>query len=245
MAMRNAAASSVTPENAPDVLMDMAAQCPKSLEAPMDIPNADNPSAFGPERAWNASGGSRDAMAASVREALSTPGNFCWGDATAAALVEMAANVNVILLAVDAGVKMPPTPRELAFARVVFGRWVEATLENGGAGDGSSAESVIATMEAAGLTWPRALALSRADAGFGPGRWLRGRRQPVGTVRELCSSPAEFGNISMRGYSRSRPTVVIWNRSNAHWMPVGVGPASETLVAPESALRLYVDELMK
>jgi hypothetical protein len=240
--VRALAASAVTSENAPDALMDMAAQMPASLTTPMDVPT--NCGQFSPEVLWNESKGSGEAMAIGLKKAIATPGNYLWGDATLASLVEIAANVNVILLAVDAGVKIPPTPKELVFARTIFGRWVENTLANKPDLATSSKETVLAFMIGGGLTWDRALALSRRETGFGPGRWLRGRRQPLGSIKEICANP-NAGNLSSKNYLPNRPTVVIWNRSNVHWVPIGVGLSAETLIEPNAPLRAYIDELMK
>jgi hypothetical protein len=210
----------------------------------MDVPHGSNAGTFSPEILWNESEGSADRMSEGLKKAISTPGNFMWGDATTAALVELAANVNIILLAADAGVKVPPTPRELLFARTIFGRWVENMLAARPDLGKSSKEDVLSAMLAIGLTWERALSLSRAETGYGPGKWLRGRRQPLGSIREICVNP-NSGNLSFRNYSASKPTVIIWNRSNVHWVPVAVGPSAETAIRPDSPLRRYVDELMK
>lgn len=246
MTIRAQAASAVTPENAPDILMDMTAQIPATLDALMDVVPGTNGGQFSPEILWNACKGSREAMAEGLRRALLTPGNHAWGDATIAALVELAMNVNIILLAVDTGVKMPPTPRELLFARTIFGKWVENmfAMKPELAAPTSTKEAVLKSMMAIGLTWEKALALSRMETGYGRGRWLRGRRQPLGSIREICQNPAS-GNLSAKNYRDDRPTVIIWNRSNAHWVPIAVGPSAETVIPPGTPLRQYVDELMK
>lgn len=241
--IRKQAAEAVTPENAPDVLMDMSAQVPASLDSPMDMPK--NPDGqFSPEMLWNSSKGSKEAMAEGLRKAIATPGNYLWGDATLAALAEIALNVNIILLAVDAGVKMPPTPKELLFARTIFTRWVERTFEADPDLLAAPKDKVLMFMMSKGLSWERALTLARMGAGFGPGRWLRGKRQPVGTVKEVCRNP-QSGNLSNNNYLPSRPTIIIWNRSNVHWVPIGVGPSAETVISPTNPLRPYVDLLMK
>lgn len=242
--MRERAASVVTPENAPDVLMDMAAQVPTSLTTPMDVPAGASGGQFSPEMLWNDSKGSKEQMAAGLKKAIATPGNYLWGDATLAALVEIAMGVNIILLAIDVGSKMPPSPRELLFARTVFGRWVENMFAVRPELSSLSKEDVLAAMNAAGLTWERAIALSRMEFKFSPGRWLRGRTQPLGAIREICANP-NSGNLSRQNYSASRPTVVIWNRSNVHWVPIAIGPLAETVIAPNAPLRPYVDNLMR
>ena len=245
MTVRAQAASAVTPENAPDVLMDMTAQVPATLETPMDVPQQGNAGQFSPETLWNDSKGSRELMSEGLKKAIATPGNYLWGDATTAALVEKAANVNIILLAIDAGVKIPPTSKELLFARTIFGRWVENMFTIRPELGSSSKEAVLSAMNAVGLTWERALSLSRMETGgYGPGKWLRGRSQPLGSVREICENP-ESGNLSAKNYSSDRPTVIIWNRSNVHWVPIAVGPSAETRMNPDTPLRKYIDGLMK
>jgi hypothetical protein len=244
IAMRAHAANAVTPENAPDVLMDMSAQMPKTLETPMDVSNAPGHGTFSPEILWNDSKGSREAMSTGLKRAIATQGNHLWGDATLAALVEISMNVNIILLAADSGTRMPPTPKEFMFARTMFRRWVENVFAARPDLAAGSKEEVFASMVAMGLTWDRALSLSRAEVGSERGGWLRGRSQPVGSIRELCTNP-NSGNLTRKNYLDSRPTVIIWNRSNVHWVPIGVGPFSETLIKPNTPLRKFVDNLIK
>jgi hypothetical protein len=210
----------------------------------MDMPSQVNPGQFSPETAWNKSQGAPQIMADILRRALIIPGNFLWGDATAAALVEISEGVNIILLAVDTGVRIPPTSKELVMARTIFGRWVERMFDSNPHLQHQTKEEVLATLTSLGLTWSRALSMARSEDPQGQPGWLKGRRQPVGTVNKLCKDP-NSGNISLSGYDGSRPTVIIWNRSNAHWVPIGVGPNAETVIPPNSSLRSYVDELLK
>lgn len=235
--VRRAVAEMVTEENAPDALMDMAAQCPASLDAAMHPP-ANNPSSssFSPESAWNESKGHKDVMAASLRDALNTPGNYLWGDATAAALAEIAYNVNVILLAPQDTF----AERDVAVARTIYGRWVENTMSaRGDELRRLPAEEVVAVMASIGLTWERAMSLSRRRVSSA----VCGKRQPVGTVRKLCTNP-ESGNLSAEGYSPGRPTIMLWNISNVHWVPVSIGPSFDTVVPPGHVLRSVVDSLL-
>lgn len=78
----------------------------------------------------------------------------------------------------------------------------------------------------------------------GGSQWLCARRQPVGSTRELCTN-MDSGDLRARGYSDARPTILIWNRGNVHWVPVAVGPAATTVIMPESPLRPSVDKLLK
>jgi hypothetical protein len=255
--VRKAAAAAVSTANAADVLMDMAAQFPRTAAAPMDVPAMPCAAAsFSPERAWNDARGDTAAMATALRQAMLTRGNFLWGDATAAALAEMSLDINIVLLAAD---KIPrestaPERRQTALAEMIFGRWVDIMVatHRGIADDERAVVSALANLD---LTWDKALRLARAARGAPPARgsddddggkrgWLKGRRQPVGTVRRLCSEAAGGANISLEGYSGDRPTVVIWNIANVHWVPVGVGARSRTVICKDSPLRPHVDRLL-
>lgn len=245
LSLRAAAAAAVTPENAPDLLMDMAAQVPSSISTLMDVPaGAGMGGQFSPELLWNSSKGSKEMMAAGLASSVVVSGNHMWGDATLAALLENVLDVNIMLLAVDTGTAVPLTSKEMTLARAIFGRWVERSLEIDPRLLSASKEDVLKLMMSCNLTWDRALKLARMETGSDKNKWLRGRRQPVGTVRTLLTNP-DAGNISLNGYSPNRPTIIIWNRSNAHWVPVGVGPFAETLITPQSELRKYIEDLMK
>lgn len=244
MTIRHAAASSVTALNAPDVLMDMAAQCPKTLDVKMDVPRMQSKNTFSPETVWNNANGSQEEMALELKKAICTPGNYMWGDATVASLVESALNVNVMLLAAYTGSDISPTEKEHALTRAVFAGWVVNVIATYPELNKSSAKDVLAFMTSLGLGWNKALSVvcskskgTRTETG------LRGYRQPIGTIRELVRNP-NAGNISMMGYMNSRPNIIIWNISNVHWVPVGVGSHAITKIDPNSPLRAFVDGLM-
>ena len=242
MSERAAAASAVTAENVVQLYEDMAAQCPATAATPMDIPRSQSSYQFSPERAWNQAAGSAPMMRALLTKAITTPGSHLWGDATLAALVEIAEGVNIILLAVDTGVSIPPTAQELVIARTVFGNWVHALFEKQPTLITAPREAILDILTKNDLTWSRALALVRKAGGTG---WLRGRRLPVGSVRALCNSAhTDTLNIGTLAYSAERPTILLWNISNMHWVPVGVGDGAETIISPQSPLRQQVDKLL-
>jgi hypothetical protein len=247
--MRESAASAVVPENAADVLMDMAAQFPRTPSDPMDIAPATHHAQFAPEIAWNEAKGDPMVMVDSLRRAISTMGNFFWGDATTAALLEISEDVNIIMLSADTGgrdddeTRCRATGREISMARSIFRGWVDMAIDRDVSLRGMDAAEVVSHMaKTMGFTWDGALRIAHANV-RGQGRWLKGRRQPIGTVRVLCSDPRS-GDLGRVGYSDARPTIVVWNISNAHWVPIGVGPRSLTLIPADSPLRRHVDELL-
>ena len=245
--MRASAAGAVNASNVRDVLMDMAAQCPQTDDGLMDIISQNrNVGQFSPEAVWNMGAGasSKDVMVDALRRSLTVPGNHMWGDATAAALLEISENVNIILMAKDTGVSVPPTTRETDTARTIFGVWVEHSLRNNITLRGADNLTVLDWMRSRNLTWNRAMQVSRKMYDDKDGHsWLRGRRQPIGTVRTMYTNPTS-GNISTSGYSRSRPTILIWNISNVHWVPIGVGPNFSTIIHPDSPFRSRIDSLL-
>lgn len=101
----------------------MAAQCPKTLDTPMDMPMPFY--SFSVEHAWNDAKGDAAVMQKHLTTALAMPGNYCWGDATAASLLEGALGVNIILLAGSAEVS-PEKLKRLTFS--VYARWVDQAL---------------------------------------------------------------------------------------------------------------------
>lgn len=240
-AMRDLAASLVTEANAPDILMDMAAQCPKTLQDKMDI-TALSPGGFKPEIAWNNANGSAESMAQSLRAAIATRGNHLWGDATIAALLEGGLGVNILLLAVDTGVELPLTGKELLMAHTIYSRWVDCVLARYPEMMQSTNEEIIEFLARNGCTMIKAHRAARTMMGGGS-RWLCARRQPVGSTREMCVN-IESGDLRSKGYSADRPTVIIWNRGNVHWVPVAVGPMATTVIEPRSPLRAAVDKLL-
>lgn len=242
-AVRDLAASLVTEENAPDILMDMAAQCPKTLEDRMDETPSSSAGSFRPEMAWNMAHGSRAAMSEMLRRAIVTRGNFLWGDATIAALLEEGLHVNILLLAVDAGVDLPLTGKEVLMAHTVYARWVDGVLNQFPQLMDATNEDIIEFLARNDCTMLKAQKVARNLLGGGS-QWLCARRQPVGSTRELCTN-MDSGDLRARGYSDARPTILIWNRGNVHWVPVAVGPAATTVIMPESPLRPSVDKLLK
>lgn len=246
-AIRDMAAGLVTEENAPDILMDMAAQCPKTVGDPMDVAGGPQGGPMGgtfkPELAWNEARGSRAAMAQSLKAAIATRGNFLWGDATVAALLEDGLGMNILLLAVDSGVELPLTGRETLMAHTIYARWVDSVLAQHPELMEATNEAIIEFLARCGCTMQRAQRTARDMLGGGA-QWLCARRQPVGTTRELCTN-MDSGDLRRKGYSADRPTILIWNRGNIHWVPVAVGPTAATVIAADSPLRPMVDSLLK
>jgi hypothetical protein len=103
--------------------MDMAAQCPKTLDTPMDMPTPFY--SFSAEHAWNDANGDPAVMQKHLATALAMPGNYCWGDATAASLLEGALGVNIILMAGSVGVSAEKLKR---LTCSVYARWVDQAL---------------------------------------------------------------------------------------------------------------------
>ena len=241
--IRNLAASLVTENNAADILMDMAAQCPKTPQDPMDITNGPFLGSFRPEVAWNEAKGSTASMVQSLRSAISTRGNFLWGDATIAALLEQGLNMNILLLAVDTGVELPLTGKEILMAHTIYARWVDCVLTQYPELIEASNEIIIDFLSKNGCTMNKAQRAARGMWGGGS-QWLCARRQPVGSTREICTN-INSGDLRSNGYSSQRPTVIIWNRGNVHWVPVAVGPMAATVITSDSPLRQSVDNLLK
>lgn len=224
------AAGAVNVSNAPDVLMDMAAQYPKSIAEPMHLLQSTSPRRFSPEMAWNESRGMRDIMLAQLQTAISTSGNFCWGDATIASLIEDAENVNVILLASSS------SSQHCSSASEIYAKWSIDMLRSQPALREAQPCELVAAMTSRGMTWESAVAMGKKP--------VRAWRYPVGTVSAMYGSSINFDAIRF-GYSASRPTIVLLNFDNAHWVSVGVGPNKETLIHPESCLRPVVDALIE
>lgn len=247
--MRASAARAVNASNVRDVLMDMAAQYPQTKDDRMDIPPNQHAGQFSPETVWNMgtdapSASSDNVMIDALRRSLTSPGNHMWGDATVASLLEISENVNIILMAKDMGVSIPPTTWEIDTARTIFSVWVEHSLRDNIALRGTNNLTVLDWMRSRNLTWNRAVQVSRKMYDTENGHsWLRGRRQPIGTVRTMYTNPTS-GNISTFGYSRNRPTILLWNVSNVHWMPIGVGPNFSTIIHPNSPFRSKIDSLL-
>lgn len=244
--MRALAASQVTPDNAPDVLMDMAAQCPNSLTDRMDEPPDQGPVLFSPERLWNSAAGSKEIMAEGLKTAISTMGNHCWGDATTASLLEWGLGMNIVLLAVDSGIQMPLTSRESSLAKAVYGRWVDGILKENPANATTEVSLIVKALADRGQTWQKAVQIARQHGSTVKNQWFRGRRQPVGSTRKLCTNSSDKEvNLSIDGYMDDRPTIVIWNIQNVHWVPVAVGPMGATVMEPGNPVRTHVDNLLK
>lgn len=243
--MRNLASGLVTPQNAPDILRDMSAQCPKTVADKMDELNEYGYQQFAPDRAWNLCKGDANSMSLLLKTAIITPGNLLWGDATLAALLEDGLGVNIVLLAVDAGINVPCTRRETIMARDIYARWVDALLRYNPELMNVEDTQIVNLLIPYGCTIKAAKDVARKLLGINNG-FLKGRRQPLGTVRMMCSEMQNQSvNISLLGYRDDRPTVIIWNRGNTHWIPVAVGPNYETVIQPDSPLRQYVDSLIR
>lgn len=240
--IRDLAASLVTEGNAADILMDMAAQCPKTLLDKMDITEAPNAGTFSPEVAWNQANGSAAVMAQTLAAALRVPGNYLWGDATIAALLEDGLHMNILLLAVDTGVEMPLSSKEILMTHTIYSRWVDRVLVDYPELLDATNEVIISFLAVNGCTMQRAQRVARNMFGGGT-QWLAARRQPVGSTRELCTN-MNSGDLKSRGYSAERPTIIIWNRGNVHWVPVAVGPAASTVIYADSPLRPSIDSLL-
>jgi hypothetical protein len=103
--------------------MDMAAQCPKTLDASMDMTMSFG--SFSAEHTWNDAKGDPTVMQKHLATALAMPGNYCWGDATAASLLEGVLGVNIILLA---GTVEVDTERVERLTFSVYARWVDQAL---------------------------------------------------------------------------------------------------------------------
>lgn len=245
--IRDLAASLITVDNVADILMDMAAQCPKTLMDKMDIPSGviagPMGATFKPEIAWNDANGSTAAMVQTLAAAIRVPGNFLWGDATIAALLEDGLNMNILLLAVDTGVEMPLSSKEILMTHTIYSRWVDRVLADYPELLDATNEAIISFLAINGCTMQKAQRVARNMFGGGT-QWLCARRQPVGSTRELCTN-MDAGDLRGRGYSATRPTIIIWNRGNVHWVPVAVGPAATTVIYADSPLRASVDTLLK
>lgn len=251
-AMREAAASAVTPANAPDALVDMAAQLPASLSAPMSQ-SLDRLPGFSPEAAWNAAAGDPVRMAELLAAALR---GHAWGDATAAALLESALGINIMLLALREETTDSWAERVRSAARVIYGRWVDELLAVTPDADARTDDELIAMLADQGMTWHAAMreaAMSPALPPLATSRRpvLQGCRQPIGAVHELLSAPASAPtpHVSRHGYRADRPTALLLNLGNGHWQPVAVSDAVGasppiTLIGPTSPLRAAVDALL-
>jgi hypothetical protein len=244
--LRNLAASAVTPENVADAVCDIAAECPETTRSPMqqlggrDVP----PGSYDPAAAWNACGGDMEALAASLRAAVCTRGNYFWGNATVASLLEEVLDVNILLLAADTGAAEPLSARELHLARSIVAKW-EAEFRRSHPEIGAEGD-VARGMEGAHLTLERAKEIVLRNLRGKNDRWLCARRQPVGSTRLLCSLRGDdpVPQFSKMRYSGDRATIIVWNRGNVHWVPIAVGLNAQTVIEPDSSLRQHVDRLL-
>jgi hypothetical protein len=249
MDIRRAAAGAINAGNAADILMDMAAQRPKTVGDRMDPCPASEfaHQAFKPDQAWNANLGNPAGMAEILRAHVLQPGCAIWGDATLAAVLEGALGVNIILLAVDSGANVPPTPKERMMARTIYSKWIEMLLkQNPGLLEADNGE-IVRMLADVGCTIKASQKVARSVLNGHSGGFLKGRRQTIGTVSSLCTEgPRQQGeNRSLMGYSATRPTIVIWNRGNVHWVPIAVGPKGQTVIRANDCLRGYVDSLLQ
>jgi hypothetical protein len=244
--LREIAGSAVTVENAPDALMDMSAQSPANLAAQMDARTDDRGlGQFSPSQAWNEAKGNPALMAAALSGAVKKCGNTLWGDATIACLLEDPLGVNIILLADSMDVKSPLTGTETKLARQVYAQWVMLYLQDYPEMAKLEDLDIVGGLARLGLTMERAKTSARQMSG--KHQWIRGRRMPVGSSRALCAITAaadDAVNQVRRGYRADRPTILLWNRKNVHWVPVAVGPTCETMIAPDSPMRARVDALL-
>jgi hypothetical protein len=267
MSIRESAASAVVLNNVPDVLIDMSGQIPQSLNAKMDLPSersrtgTNSDQQFIPEKTWNDSNGNVREMVVRTKNAIKTPGNHFWGDITTAALVEISENINIIVMSLDtcAPIKITSSEQhqsrdnidypiisqnELDDATTLFGRWVTVMLKLYPDMTKMQDVDIVRCMTRLGLTREKAMYFSRIDS-IHRKSWLKGRRQPLGSIRALCHSENnDASNISIDGYSSSKPTIILWNISNVHWVPIGVGPHFQTMIEANSPFREFVDRLL-
>jgi hypothetical protein len=237
------AAAAVRGDNVADVLMDMAGQMPPNSSAMMSVP----PDAgdFSPERLWNACLGNEEEMVLRLRKSVSRCGNHMWGDATVASLLEGALDLNIVMLAM----RFPSTAGMVERARSVYASWVDGMMEADPAIADMSDAEIMALMAGRGLTFARAKMRSRAELEREGGS-LSANRQPVGTVRRLCSGSVPGGfNFSLDGYVPSRNTIVMLNLGNYHWVPLTVedgtaGGRGRHILAPGDPARVVIDRML-
>lgn len=229
--LREMAAQGVTPELAPYILQDMAAQLPETLQTLMTKSNKScNNNAFSPECAWNASNGNPEEMANIIKDAVSRMGNYMWGDATIAALLERQLGVNIVLLA-NVNVKNPD---------IVYNEWIKRTcIKYRAQLSGKSRGDVIKFMQQHGLTRERAAKHTVQQH--------LGYRYPLGTVHAMnqIKSDKDMPNMTIKDYRHDLPTVVILNISNVHWVPVcAMTTPITTIFLPNTKERTYIDKLL-
>jgi hypothetical protein len=242
--MRRLAAEQVTDKNAPDALMDMTACCPKNLSDPIDALKEYSYQQFKPEQVWNVSKGDPAVMAQLLKLGIATAGNHLWGDATIAALLEAALGVNIILLAANFDpIDLPPSPKEIKMGRDVFINWAKFFILKNPDMLHKKADFIAEEMNKQGLNIAAARKAAKKVCMRIEGGYFIGKRQPIGSVRISCAG-GEHGNLNLFGYQMDRPTIIIMNRGNAHWVPVAVGEEKETLILPESKKRFLVDLLL-
>jgi len=237
------ASAAVTSKAAPDALMDMAGQGPASLSEPMVQEKPTWRGAFEPTQAWNAAAGDVDKMASMLSDAIKTPGNTFWGNSTAAALAEIAFGVNVILLEDELDSSAPMSKVQHESTKDIYGEWALAALKSNEDVRAMTDEQVVRYLADHNYTIELARNMVRRKE---PQSWtIRGYRFPIGSVRKTFLGD---NSVKLMPYSATRPTIVLWNKGENHWVPVAVGcnPYDVyTMVTPDMGpLRETVDGLL-
>jgi hypothetical protein len=245
--LRELAASQVTEANAPFILMDMAAQIPPTIQDPMTVSAQEDIGRFSAAELWNKAAGDKTAMVKALKKAISTPGNYMWGDATVASLLEAGLNLNIVLLAhnkikSDLVGKSEMTATR-AKAREIYSKWVDMAIAKDASLYELTDTQVVQALKKQGYTIDRAMKL--ASNGSDSSIDLVGWRFPAGTVYRM--SKDELGsvvNYSLRGYKDDRDTIFILNKGNVHWV-AGACVGFKTILEPSSPDRAYIDSLLK
>lgn len=254
--MRAAAASMVTRDNVVDVITDMVCQLPKNLTDKMDIMQS-----IGETHRivdiWNSSNGDLDRMVEGMQNLIKAPGSI-WGDATMAALIERALNVNIILLARHIVVETnkdtwaPKSAEEILSVQDLYSHWVHDFIVKNPSFKTVNSKLTMMKLAEGGYTIESAGRMLSSRI-YTETPIVTGRRYPIGSFRMLVSSTATAAggaptplptNYSSMEYDRNRDTIAIINCGNSHWV---CGHAISTItptIPNKTGIRRAIDKII-